>query len=79
MFSHHSEPLHAEGCIDVPAGDPDFFCGQIIFQKDGYNMAKRTPVAFALGQQLALLQEYGYQVVPVGELLAESPFADVGR
>ena len=30
--------------------DPDFFCGQIIFQKDGYNMAKRTPVAFALGQ-----------------------------
>ena len=35
--------------------DPDFFCGQIIFQKDGYNMAKRTPVAFALGQQLALL------------------------
>ena len=48
--------------------DPDFFCGQIIFQKDGYNMAKRTPVAFALGQQLALLQEYGYQVVPVGEL-----------
>ncbi len=27
----------------------------------------------------ALLQEYGYQVVPVGELLAESPFADVGR
>ena len=48
--------------------DPDFFCGQIIFQKDGYNMAKRTPVAFALGEQLALLQEYGYQVVPVGEL-----------
>ena len=59
--------------------DPDFFCGQIIFQKDGYNMAKRTPVAFALGEQLALLQEYGYQVVPVGELLAESLFADVGR
>lgn len=48
--------------------DSDFFCGQIIFQKDGYNMAKRTPVAFALGEQLALLQEYGYQVVPVGEL-----------
>ena len=53
--------------------DPDFFCGQIIFQKDGYNMAKRTPVAFALGQQLALLQEYGYQVVPVGELLRRAP------
>ena len=25
--------------------DPDFFCGQIIFQKDGCNMAKRTPIA----------------------------------
>ena len=59
--------------------DGDFFCGQIIFQKDGYNMAKRTPVAFALGQQLALLQEYGYQVVTVETLLAESPFADLGR
>ena len=34
--------------------DPDFFCGQIIFQKDGYNMAKRTPVAFALGEQLGI-------------------------
>ena len=57
--------------------DPDFFCGQIIFQKDGYNMAKRTPVAFALGQQLALLQEYGYQVVPVGKLaMLLTPKAD---
>ena len=59
--------------------DPDFFCGQIIFQKDGYNMAKRTPVAFALGEQLKVLQEYGYQVVSVRELMEESPFADVGR
>ena len=59
--------------------DPDFFCGQIIFQKDGYNMAKRTPVAFALGKQLALLKEYGYRVVSVGELMEESPFTDVGR
>ena len=49
--------------------DPDFFCGQIIFQKDGYNMAKRTPVAFALGKQLELLKEYGYRVVSVGELM----------
>lgn len=59
--------------------DPDFFCGQIIFQKDGYNMAKRTPVAFALGEQLKILQEYGYCVVSVGELMKESPFTDVGR
>ena len=59
--------------------DPDFFCGQIIFQKDGYNMAKRTPVAFALGKQLELLKEYGYRVVSVGELMEESPFTDVGR
>ena len=50
-----------------------------LFQKDGYNMAKRTPVAFALGKQLALLKEYGYRVVSVGELMEESPFTDVGR
>ena len=35
--------------------DPDAFRGQIIFQKDGYNMAKRTPVAFGLRKQLELL------------------------
>lgn len=58
--------------------DPDFFCGQIIFQKDGYNMGKRTPVAFGLREQLELLKSYDYQVVTVSELLEESPFADVG-
>lgn len=59
--------------------DPDFFRGQIIFQKDGYNMAKRTPVAFGLAQQLAILKEYGYRVVTVEQLIEESPFADLGR
>ncbi len=59
--------------------NPDFFCGQIIFGKDGYNMAKRTPVAYALEKQLELLCRYGYTVVPVSELMEESPFADVGR
>ncbi|MBD5133648.1 MAG: polysaccharide deacetylase family protein [Clostridiales bacterium] len=59
--------------------DPDFFRGQIIFQKDGYNMAKRTPVAFGLRRQLELLKEYGYQVVTVEQLIRESPFADLGR
>ena len=59
--------------------DPDFFCGQIIFQKDGCNMARRTPVAFGLSKQLALLKEYGYSVVTVAELMEESPFADLGR
>lgn len=59
--------------------NPDFFCGQIIFQKDGYNMGKRTPVAFGLRGQLELLKEYGYEVVTVSRLMEESPFADVGR
>lgn len=59
--------------------DADFFCGKIIFQKDGYNMAKRTPIAFALGEQLKLLARYGYRVVTVDELRSESPFADLGR
>ncbi len=36
-------------------------------------MAKRTPVAFALGEQLALLQEYGYQVVPVASCWRRAP------
>jgi peptidoglycan/xylan/chitin deacetylase (PgdA/CDA1 family) len=59
--------------------DPDFFCGQIIFQKDGYNMARRTPVADGLRKQLELLKNYGYEVVSVEELCAETPFADVGQ
>lgn len=58
--------------------DPDFFCGQIIFQKDGYNMALRTPVAFGLRQHLELLEKAGYRVITVAELLERSPFADVG-
>lgn len=59
--------------------DPDCFCGQIIFQKDGYNMGKRTPVAFGLRGQLELLKKYGYEVVTVSSLLQESPFTDVDR
>ena len=59
--------------------DENAFCGQIIFGKDGYNMAKRTPVAYALEKQLDLLYRYGYNVVSVSELLDESPFRDVGR
>ncbi len=59
--------------------NPDFFCGQIIFQKDGYNMAKRTPVAVGLRHQLELLTQAGYRVVTVDELMKRSPFADIGR
>ena len=57
--------------------DPDYFCGQIIFQKDGYNMARRSPVANGLEHQLRILSEYGYRVVTVSELMAVSPFLDV--
>ena len=59
------------------AENPDCLCGQIIFQKDGYNMARRSPVADALPKQLALLQQYGYRVVTVSELLTMCPFADL--
>ena len=59
--------------------NPDFFCGQIIFQKDGYNMAMRTPVAHGLRKQLELLDAAGYRVVTVQDLLKISPFADVGE
>lgn len=57
--------------------DPGSLNGQIIFQKDGYNMAKRSPVVDALPQQLALLRQYGYQVLTVSELLAVNPVSDV--
>ena len=57
--------------------DPDYFCGQIIFQKDGYNMARRTPIADGLARQLELLTGLGYRVVPVSELMALSPFLDL--
>ena len=40
-------------------------------------MLRRTPVAFALPKQLALLREYGYRVVSVEELTRHSMFADL--
>ena len=57
--------------------DPDFFNGQIIFQKDGCNMSRKTPIASALGLQLELLKKYGYRVVTVSELTGLSPFEDL--
>ena len=57
--------------------DPNYFCGQIICQKDGYNMARRSPVADGLVQQLDLLKRYGYRVVTVSELMSISPVCDV--
>ncbi len=57
--------------------DPDFFRGQIIFQKDGYNMARRSPIAHGLKKQLELLSEKGYKVVTVSQLLVLSPFRDI--
>ncbi len=56
--------------------NPDSLNGQIIFQKDGYSMARLTPVAAALPQQLEILKSYGYEVVTVSELLELSSFVD---
>ncbi|MEG2857891.1 MAG: hypothetical protein RR994_04660, partial [Clostridia bacterium] len=50
--------------------------GSIIFQKDGCNMSRETPVADALSKQLDLLIKNGYKVIPVSELLSLSPFED---
>jgi len=61
------------------AENPDALCGQIIFQKDGYNMARRTPVADGLGKQLEILKKYGYKVVTVSDLMKYSPFKDLGK
>ena len=57
--------------------DPDYFRGQIIFQKDGYNMARRSPIADGLAKQLELLTAQNYKVVSVSELMALSPFLDL--
>lgn len=56
--------------------NPDSLNGQIIFQKDGFSMARLSPVASALDEQLRLLTECGYKVIPVSELLALSSFED---
>ncbi len=59
--------------------DPDALNGKIIFQKDGYNMSLETPVADALPQQLKILSDYGYRVIPASNLLELSPFEDVAE
>ncbi len=59
------------------AENPEALNGKIIFQKDGYNMSKKMPIAFALAKQLEVLKEYGYKVIPVGELIELSPFEDL--
>lgn len=59
------------------AADPVALNGQIIFQKDGYNMSKESPVVDALAVQLDLLRTHGYRVVTVSELMALAPFTDV--
>lgn len=56
--------------------DPDAFSGQIIALKDGYNRARRTPVADGLERQLRLLSDHGYRVVTVSGLLERAPFRD---
>lgn len=59
--------------------DENALNGQIIFQKDGCNMSLQTPIADALGHQLALLKAYGYKVIGVEELIERSPFEDYGE
>ncbi len=60
------------------AADPDALRGQIIFQKDGYNMARRTPIADGLPKALEMLDRYGYRVVTVQELMERGQFEDAG-
>lgn len=57
----------------------DALDGQIIFQKDGYNMSRNTPVADALGKQLEILYANGYKVVTASELIKNSPFEDFAQ
>ena len=62
---------------DALTNDANGLAGQIIFQKDGYNMSRQTPIAKALRLQLELLSSFGYRVLTVSELLERSAFEDV--
>jgi len=76
-----SYKLEVEKCVrpleEALKNDPDALCGRIIFNKDGFNMAKRSPVADAVPLQLEVLKKYGYRVVTVSELVGISPFSDI--
>ena len=78
---NYEEEIEAmERAVAEPlSNDPDAFCGSIIFQKDGCNMMRRTPVADALELQLRLLDKYGYKVVTVSSLMKMSPFSDLSE
>lgn len=69
---HMQKPLE-----EAIAKNPEVLNGQIIFQKDGYNMSRQTPVADALDRALKTLVNAGYKIVTVSELLAMSPFEDI--
>ncbi len=57
--------------------NPNALNGQIISQKDGYNMNRQSPIADALEPQLKALKENGYKVITVSELIKLSPFEDL--
>jgi peptidoglycan/xylan/chitin deacetylase (PgdA/CDA1 family) len=59
------------------AAEPGALNGQIIFQKDGYNMSLMTPVGHALEEHLKLLADNGYRVVTVSAMRKLSPFEDI--
>lgn len=60
------------------AADPEVLNGGILFEKDGYNMSAQSPVADGLKRHLEILRDYGYEVLTASELLALSPFSDIG-
>ena len=57
--------------------NPASLSGQIISLKDSFNFTRQSPVATALRQILELLDRHNYRVVPVSELVYESPFEDL--
>lgn len=63
----------------VLESDENALNGHIIFQKDGCNMSLQTPIADALDPQLQILEEKGYKVIGVNELVKRSPFEDYGE
>ncbi len=58
---------------------PDFYNGKTIGFCGGAGGFKGSPTAAALPRILKLLNEYGYRVCTVSDMLADSPFSDVGE
>ncbi|MFI3253441.1 MAG: polysaccharide deacetylase family protein [Eubacteriales bacterium] len=75
---------HGDACVgqwetirQLLEEDGDCFCGQLFALPHGFNSMGRAPVLEGLEKLLQILDDFGYRVETVSQLLEDSPFADV--